>query len=214
MARARAAGAALLLACAAAAAQTVSLQGMLGRQALLVIDGAAPKGVAPGTTWRGVTVVSTSSDQAVIEVAGRRQTLRVGETPGNVGGKGPAGSGGRIVLTAGSGGHFVTRGTINGHTASLMVDTGATYVSLGAPDARRLGLDYKRGEAGIMQATVCGPDLVWADVYATALVAAGGPPAGWSLPPGYECLLLGDLGEVLGSAGIDRWIVPASGDIS
>ena len=149
MARARAAGAALLLACAAAAAQTVSLQGMLGRQALLVIDGAAPKGVAPGTTWRGVTVVSTSGDEAVIEVAGRRETLRVGETTGNVGAKGPVASGDRIVLTAGAGGHFVTQGTINGHTASLMVHTGATYVSLGASDARRLGLDYKRGEPGI-----------------------------------------------------------------
>lgn len=150
----------LALASAAAGAQTVSLQGMLGRQALLVIDGAPPKGVAPGTTWHGVTVISTSGDQAVIEVAGQRETLRVGETPGSVGGKGPAGSGSRIVLTAGSGGHFVAQGTVNGRAAHLMVDTGATYVSMGADEAQRLGIDWRSGQPGMMN-TANGTAPAW-----------------------------------------------------
>ena len=67
--------------------------------------------------------------------------------------------------------------------------------------------------AGIVQATVVGPDLVWADVFATAFVAAGSAAPGWSLPPGYECLLVTDTGAVMGSAGMPALLaVPQSVD--
>lgn len=134
----------LALAAGAAAGQTVTLQGMLGNKALLLIDGGAPKTLAPGDSFRGVKVLSTSGDQAVVEVAGQRQTLRVGDAPASVGGRG-ATRGHRIVLTAGSGGHFVTPGAINGKAVQFMVDTGATTVAMGAEDARRLGIDYTKG---------------------------------------------------------------------
>ncbi len=139
--------AALALACAAglATAQSVTLQGMLGGKALLVVDGGAPKAVAPGETFHGVKVLSAAGDQAVLEVAGQRQTVRVGESPMQVGAA-IAPKGNRIVLNAGSGGHFVTQGAINGHAVEFMVDTGATLVSLGDKDADRLGIDYRKGE--------------------------------------------------------------------
>ena len=140
--------AALLLACAGASAQSVSLQGVLGSSALLIVDGSAPRSVAAGATHQGVKVISTSGDQAVVEFGGRRHTLRVGEAPASVGGSGPGPSGRRIVLTAGSGGHFTTQGSINGRATSFVVDTGATLVSMGAADALRLGLDYKAGQQG------------------------------------------------------------------
>ena len=151
-----------LLCCGfAAVAQTVTLQGIMGRQALLVIDGGAPHGIAPGATYQGVKVISTSGDLAVIEIAGRRQTLRVGETPASVGGRGGAGAGGsRIVIPAGSGGHFLTQGSINGHAASFVVDTGATLVSMGVADAQRLGLDYRAGQPGY-SSTANGVVAVW-----------------------------------------------------
>jgi aspartyl protease family protein len=139
----------LLAACAAASARVVSLQGMLGRQALLIVDGAAPKGVAPGDSWHGVKVLATSGDEAVVEIGGQRQTLRVGEAPASVGSRGAAG-GGRIVLTAGTGGHFTTQGSINGQSARMMVDTGATFIAMSAEDAQRLGVDYRRGQQGTM----------------------------------------------------------------
>jgi aspartyl protease family protein len=135
----------LLFASAAAWSQSVALQGMLGNRALLIVDGAPPKAVAPGDSHKGVTVVSTKGDQAVVEVAGRRQTLRVGEAPASVGGSGgPAGN--RIVLTASGGGHFLAQGNINGRAAQFIVDTGATAVSIGASEAERLGVDYKAGQ--------------------------------------------------------------------
>lgn len=139
---------AALLACTAAAAQSVALQGMLGTRALLIVDGSAPKTVAPGETFKGVKVVSTSGDQAVVEIKGRQHTLRVGEAPASVGGSPSAASGARIVLTAGSGGHFMPQGTINGRAVQFMVDTGATSMGMGASDAERLGIDYKSAPTG------------------------------------------------------------------
>lgn len=137
----------LALVAAGAAAQSVTLQGMLGRKALLMVDGGAPKSVAPGETHQGVKVLSTSGDQAVVEVAGQRQTLHVGEAPASVGsapGAGPRGN--KIVLTAGSGGHFLTPGAINGRATQFMVDTGATSVAMSVGEAERLGIDYRKGQ--------------------------------------------------------------------
>jgi aspartyl protease family protein len=138
------------LACAAASAQSVALQGMLGKKALLIVDGSAPKSVAPGEAHQGVKVVSTSGDQAVIEINGKRHTLRVGEAPASVGGGGGGERGTKIVLTAGTGGHFMAQGTINGRPVQFMVDTGATMIALGAAEAERLGLNYKAGQQGVV----------------------------------------------------------------
>jgi aspartyl protease family protein len=136
-----------LCACTGAWSQSVALQGMLGRKALLIVDGAAPKTVAAGETYKGVKVLSTSGDEAVLEIGGKRQTLRVGEAPASVGGNGGAPArGSRIVMNAESGGHFFSGGAINGQAVRFMVDTGAAAVSIGVPEAERIGLNYKGGE--------------------------------------------------------------------
>ena len=127
-------------------AQSVALAGMLGSKALVIVDGGAPKGVAVGETYRGVKIVSTQGDVAVVEISGKRHTLRVGDAPASVGGSGGGGSGTKVVLTAGTGGHFVTQGQINGKTTQMVVDTGASLVSISAADADRMGLDYKGGQ--------------------------------------------------------------------
>jgi aspartyl protease family protein len=141
------AAAVLALFAGVAGAQSVTLQGMLGTKALIIVDGSAPKAVAPGESHKGVKVLSTLGDQAVLEIAGQRQTLRVGDAPASVGGRGPV-RGNRIVLTAGSGDHFITEGAINGKAVRFMVDTGATNVAMGVPDAERLGIAYRNGELG------------------------------------------------------------------
>ena len=140
-----------LLASPAAWAQSVALQGMLGGKALLIVDGSAPKTVAPGDTWKGVKVLSTRGDEATVEAGGRRFSLRVGEAPASVGGAGGAPpSSGRIVLTAQSGGSFTATGSVNGRAAYFLVDTGATVVSMAASDAERYGVDYKGGQPVLM----------------------------------------------------------------
>ena len=137
--------------CASAAGQAVSLQGMLGSRALLMVDGGTPRGVAPGETHEGVKVISTTGDQAVVEIKGRRHTLRMGESQVSVGGSAAAFRGTKIVLSAGSGGHFLSHGTINGQAVQFMVDTGATVVGMGMTEAERLGINYKAGQPVRMQ---------------------------------------------------------------
>ena len=134
-------------ACALAAqAQSVAMTGGMGSKALLVINGGAPKALAAGDEHKGVKVVSVSSDATVVDVGGKRQTVRLGGAPVSLGGSGPGGSGSQIVLTAGTGGHFMTQGNINGKAVEFMVDTGATAVSLSAADAKRIGLKYEDGQ--------------------------------------------------------------------
>ena len=140
----------MLAALPAAHAQSVALAGMLGSKALLVVNGSAPKTVAAGDTHEGVKVISTSSDQAVIEQSGKRFTLRVGDAPVHMNTAKSSGRGNKIILNAGSGGHFMTVGQINGRAVQFMVDTGATTVAMGAVDAERAGLNYKAGQPVMM----------------------------------------------------------------
>jgi aspartyl protease family protein len=134
----------LALALPLAWAQDVALTGIMGQRALLVIDGAAPAVVAPGESRDGVTLISVEADRAVVEVQGRRQSLRVGDVPVNLAVPGSTSSS-RVVLTAGPGGHFVSGGQINGASVRFLVDTGATEVAIGAQEADRIGLQYRSG---------------------------------------------------------------------
>ena len=139
--------AAALLASAGASAQTVSMAGSLGSRALLVIDG-KPRQVAVGSTVDGVRLVSVTSNDALVDVKGKRVTLQLGGSPANLGGAATAGTGDKIVLTSVSGGHFVTSGTVNGNAVRFFVDTGATTIAMSQSDAERIGIDYKKGQLG------------------------------------------------------------------
>ena len=134
---------ALCLAPGAGLAQSVALAGMLGGKALLVVDANAPRAVGAGDEYKGVKVIATTAEQATIEVNGARRTLRLGEAPVSVGGRG---GNRRITLAADSRGHFVSSGTINGQVMQYMVDTGASTVAIGRTDADRMGLNYQSGQ--------------------------------------------------------------------
>lgn len=134
-----------LFAALTAQAQSIALSGVMGSKALLVVDGGEPKLVGPGGSYRGVKVISTQGDNALLDVGGKRQTMRVGGAPVSVGTPVSAGAGTRIVLPASSGGHFLTQGLVNSRPVQFMVDTGATVIGIGIADAERIGLNYKQG---------------------------------------------------------------------
>jgi aspartyl protease family protein len=131
---------------ALAADQSVAMTGGMGSRALLVVNGGNPKAMAAGDTFQGVKVISVAAEQTVVEMGGKRQTLRLGEAPVSIGGGGGSANGTQIVLSAVSGGHFVTQGTINGRATQFMVDTGATSVAMGADEAARMGIKFDNGE--------------------------------------------------------------------
>jgi aspartyl protease family protein len=139
---------ALCLVSGGAAAQEVGLAGVMGSKAMLMIDGGEPQAVAIGQSLAGVKVISVQGDQAVVEIGGRKRPLRVGQ---HAIGAAPADGSGTIVMTADNQGHFYATGSVNGAAVRFLVDTGATMVSLGASDARRIGLDFNRGQKGMTQ---------------------------------------------------------------
>lgn len=127
-------------------AQDVGLAGIVGSKAMLMINGGEPQAVPVGQTVDGVKVLSIQGDQATIEVGGKKRPLRVGQHAIGVGnGDGSD----KIIMTADVQGHFFTTGNINGTSVRFLVDTGASMISLGATDARRIGLDFNRGQKAL-----------------------------------------------------------------
>lgn len=146
-----AAAATLIVAAAApAAGKTVSLGGVMGRQAMLVIDGQT-RVVPVGSSSEGVRLLSVDQDTAEVEVAGKRQRLTVGARPLQLAAAVPGTAGREIVLPAGRGGHFYAQGSINGRATTFLVDTGATTLAMSALQAQMLGLDLQGAVHGTAQ---------------------------------------------------------------
>lgn len=138
----------LLFASAPLAAQDVGLAGIMGSKAMLMINGGEPEAVRVGESLDGVKLISIQGEQVMVEIGGRKRPLRIGQ---HAVGAAPADGSGKITLTADGRGHFYTTGTINGTSVRFIVDTGATMISLGSSDVRRLGLDFNRGQKGYSQ---------------------------------------------------------------
>jgi len=130
----------------AACGAEVNLNGVIGNKALLVIDNGKPRLVAAGETFAdGIKLISVGGDSAVIEVAGKRETLILGQGARLAAGTRSPGAQ-SATLNADNRGHFVATGTINGITVRMLVDTGATQVAMGRSEARRLGINYGAGQ--------------------------------------------------------------------
>lgn len=148
--------AALLLALPAGAAD-IGLVGVFpGKAAVLVIDGGAPTTVRVGRAAQGVSVLSVDETQAVIEVAGTRRTLRLGQYASSASDDERQ----KATLGADPNGHFFAQGQVNGGSVRFLVDTGATMVSLPGSVADRLGIDYRKGRRGMIQ-TAAGPTVAY-----------------------------------------------------
>lgn len=94
----------------------------------------------------GARLIKATPESAVFEVNGARRTMTMGN---QVSATTPSSGNGQVILTADERGHFVTSGTINGGTVQFLVDTGATMISIGRGDARRVGIDYLQGRRGM-----------------------------------------------------------------
>lgn len=137
---------ALSLACLPARAADVAMIGVIGdKAAVLALDGGNPKTVKVGQTWNGIKVIEVKGAFATIEMDGKRRVLHRGMHY-----RAAAASSDRqsVTLAADPQGHFFTEGAVNGSPVRFLVDTGATAVALPASEARRLGVDYRKGRPG------------------------------------------------------------------
>lgn len=153
-----------------AAATDVALAGVFPGKALLVVNGGAPRAVAVGTSSPdGVRILSVDADGATLEFDGGRHRLVIGQRAVHVSGAGAGGRVPSVVIQADSGGQFHTTGSINGAQMRFIVDTGATFVSLGRSDALKAGIDFTKGEPALMQ-TANGTARAWRVVLDTVRV--------------------------------------------
>jgi aspartyl protease family protein len=103
--------------------------------------------VAQDVASYAVRLVSATSEAAVMEIDGKRRSLGVGSQV--ISGNYATSSQPSVVLNADMAGHYYAEGSINGGPIRFMVDTGASMVSIGQSDARRLGIQYLSGERGM-----------------------------------------------------------------
>jgi aspartyl protease family protein len=132
---------------AAAWAADVSVIGLFPNKAVVVIDGGAPRVLTVGQPpVSGVSLASSDRETATFLIDGQKKILKMGQHHSSA----RASSAQSATLSANPQGHFLVEGQVNGGSIRFLVDTGATQVALSAADANRLGIDYRKGQQGLM----------------------------------------------------------------
>jgi aspartyl protease family protein len=139
----------LVLLCSPAWALDISVVALFPGKAMLIIDKSKPRTLRAGETSGGVTLISSTSDEAVISINGKQQRLHIGE--GVYSAVSVQNEHATVSLTPDKNGHFVSSGSINGASVRFLVDTGATMVAMNVDEARRAGVNYLAGERGVSQ---------------------------------------------------------------
>ena len=133
---------------AGAAETSVQVIALFKDRAMLSVNGARAKIIKNGQVYKGVKLIESSTEKAVIEIAGQREI--VGLNSGlvlsrSLGTKSLAGSKNSTQIFADNSGFFRSSGSINGQSLEFLVDTGANLVVLSGDHADRINLDYQDG---------------------------------------------------------------------
>lgn len=142
-------GACGALAAGSAAATDVNVIGLFPGKAVVVIGRGEPRTLSVGQkTPEGVVLISADSEQAVLEVDGKREMLGMGQHFETASQTAERSS---VTLPADSRGQFYADGQVNGAHVRFMVDTGATNVLLPEAEAARIGIRFRGGQAGYIE---------------------------------------------------------------
>ncbi|QNM96424.1 retropepsin-like aspartic protease family protein [Chitinimonas koreensis] len=146
---------------AALAAEPTLLATMGGKAS--VSFGARPVTMAIGDSRDGVKLVAVGEDNATFLIDGKRKQVRLGQSfyaSGSSPSAGTQGGGNTLTLFDAGRGHFLANLAANGGAVRGMIDTGATFLSLSAPDAARLGVRPDRSKA-VRLSTAQGTKIAW-----------------------------------------------------
>ena len=131
-----------LLVSTGAGALDVNVVGLFPNKAVVQIDGGALQTLSVGQkSVEGVVLVSAERDSATFDVQGQRMVLGLGHAYMKT-----DTSNASVLVITDERGHLVTTGEVNGIPVRFAVDTGATFVTFPAGEARRVGLDYLKGQ--------------------------------------------------------------------
>jgi aspartyl protease family protein len=122
------------------AATKVTVAGLFKNTAIVIINGTRRLLRSGDTSPEGVTLISASSTEAVLEIDGERKTFGL---DGKIGGSYTKPEQATVRIWPTPNGMYVVLGSINGYPVKFIIDTGATLVSMSAREAKRLGIDYR-----------------------------------------------------------------------
>ncbi|MGS2717478.1 retropepsin-like aspartic protease family protein [Eionea flava] len=125
------------------AADTIVLKGLFGKKSALVALDGNDHILKMNKEKDGVTLLAIEGQEAVVRVNGRSQRLVLSKQV-SIGYKQPSVK--TVRISSQDGGHYWAAAQINGRTVNVVIDTGATSVSMGASAAKNLGIDYSRGK--------------------------------------------------------------------
>jgi aspartyl protease family protein len=123
------------------AIEKIVVNGLFKNKAIVTIDGKQRVLRKGKISPEGALLIESNSKEAIIEVNGRQETYLLGDHIGS--NYAPPTDGKKLILAPDSAGMYSVNGTINGHSVSFVVDTGATLVSMNSNVAKKVGIDYK-----------------------------------------------------------------------
>jgi aspartyl protease family protein len=134
----------LLLPLSAYSDTDINVVGLFNNKAIVIINKGKPLTLTAGQpAVQGVRLLQADSQKAVLEVEGKRKELGMGQAAtvtGNAASAIPS-----VTLYADARGHHFSEGQINGATFRILIDTGASAISMNSMDAKKAGIDYKKG---------------------------------------------------------------------
>lgn len=107
----------------------------------------------------GLKLIEANSEQAVFEYRGRRFTHALTDSPVISIDSTPSRT--QEVRLLANNGMYMMSGMVNGHYTDFVLDTGATYVTLGARQANQLGIDYLNTGKKVQLNTANGKADAW-----------------------------------------------------
>ena len=146
-----------LLVSTGATALDVNVVGLFPNKAVVQIDGGALQTLSVGQKTRDdIILLTVDRDGATFNVQGRRVALALGParrqtSPAAAAQTSSAAAANYAVVPTNDRGDLVADGEVNGMPVRFAVDTGATFITLPAREASRLGLDYQNGQKLVME---------------------------------------------------------------
>ena len=150
-----------LLLSTGATALDVNVVGLFPNKAVVQIEGGALRTLSVGQKTRDdIILLSVGRDGATFDIQGRRVALALSSARTQAS---PAAAGNYpiaanypivanyAVVPINERGDLLTNGEVNGMPVRFAVDTGATFITLPAREASRLGLDYHNGQKIMME---------------------------------------------------------------
>lgn len=160
----------LLTITVATATEKIIVLGLFSNKAMVEINGKRYTLSAGESTKNGITLISSNSREAVLDVNGSVASYTLGTHISSSFTEPVAET--TVVIAPNSNGMYLVNGNINNFQVKFLIDTGATLISMNKNVAKRLGIDYKLiGEKSAV-ITASGQDQVY--IVNLKSVSAGG----------------------------------------